>query len=52
VGGKYRNGCEINSVGGCVLDFVAQGRGQGRAVVNRGVNIPVPQKTVSHGLRN
>jgi len=31
---------------------VAQGRGQGRAVVNMGVNIPVPQKAVCKGLRN
>jgi hypothetical protein len=31
---------------------VAQGRGQGRAVVNTGVNLPFPQKAVSKGLRN
>ena len=32
--------------------YVAQGRGQGWAVVNTEVNIPIPQKTVSKGLRN
>ena len=30
---------------------MAQGRGQGRAVVNTGVNFPGPQKAVSKGLR-
>ena len=29
---------------------MAQGRGQGRAVVNTGVNIPVTQKAVSIGF--
>ena len=31
--------------------YVAQGGGQGRAVVNTGMNFPVPQKAVCKGLR-
>jgi hypothetical protein len=30
--------------------YVAEGRGYGLAVVNTGVNLPVPQKAVSKGL--